>query len=420
MLNSQISGIKSLFRPSDALKGPITALTEASSAYIPVALDKERFYTPLTNGSSVSPQKQLSFTESGFPVYSAFTGEVEDILKLDHPLLKETVAIKIAHPTFSFSLPAEKYDIDSYSPDEIIEWAKKAGIVDETDGERLYKKLQRIKASGAKILVCNALSDTPFEAANTALLRSYGEAVSKALVAASYAVGASRCAIAVFDGKKAPQFPQSIGQVPVMKINFRYPSKPLLDMQIRGWGGGDQIGAGALFALYQALTSHKPHTYVCLTVDGTAVKEPKNMFVPIGVPIGDVVRNCVVSDLPHLFVVGGIMNGVTCLPETPVTATMTSIVVNDIEKYESERICSGCSECVGVCPKKLLPVHIMTALKRGNSSMLSLLNPELCIGCGCCSYVCPSRINIMQSVLEAKNEVLSHTAKTEGGSDEEL
>ncbi|MBQ8533848.1 MAG: hypothetical protein IJ462_03345, partial [Clostridia bacterium] len=371
MLNSQISGIKSLFRPSEALKGPISVLTEASSAYIPIAFSDEHYYTALSKGSSLSPQKQISCTESGFPVYSAFSGNVEDILNIKHPLINDIKAVKVSNPEFLFSIPAEKYDIDSYSPDEIIEQAKLQGIVDETDGERLYKKLQRIKAAGAKILVCNALSDTPFEAANTALLRTYGEHISKALVAASYAVGASRCAIAVFDGKKAPQFPQSIGQVPVMKINFRYPSKPLLDMQIRGWGGGDQIGVGALFALYQALTSHSPQTFVCLTVDGTAVKEPKNLFVPIGVTIGDVVRDCVLSDLPHLFVVGGIMNGVTCLPETPVTATTSSIVVNDIERYESEKVCSGCSECVGICPKKLLPVHIMTALKRGNSKMLS-------------------------------------------------
>ncbi|MBQ8533729.1 MAG: 4Fe-4S binding protein [Clostridia bacterium] len=52
--------------------------------------------------------------------------------------------------------------------------------------------------------------------------------------------------------------------------------------------------------------------------------------------------------------------------------------------------------------------------------MLSLLNPELCIGCGCCSYVCPSRINIMQSVLEAKDAVLSREVKKEDNGDEEL
>lgn len=413
MLNSQISGIRSLFRPSDALKGPIEVMGASSSAYIFVAAENEKFYTPLTVGSSVSPSKQVSCTENGFAVYSAFSGKVDEMLKINHPLLGKVPALRISSPEFSFSLPAEKTDIDSYSPDEIIDRARKAGIVDETDGERLYKKLQRIKATGAKILVCNALSDTPFEAAKTGLLRSYGEKIAKALVAASFAVGADRCCIAVFDGKRAPTFPQSIDNVPVMKINFRYPSKPMLDMQIRGWGGGDQIGAGALFALYMALVAHKPQTFVCLTVDGTAVKEPKNLFVPIGASVGDAVRSCVLSDLPHLFIIGGIMNGITCLPETPVSAGMTSIIVNDIEKYDTSSACTGCSECVGVCPKKILPIHIMTALERGNSSMLSLLNPELCIGCGCCSYVCPSRINIMQAVLKAKEKVTKKEADDE-------
>lgn len=418
MLNSQISGIRSLFKASEALKGPIYALTEASSANIVISSSGEHYYTPLAEKSTVSPFKQVSCTESGFPVFSAFDGEVEKIHDISHPLLKDAVAVKLSNPTFSFSLPKEEYDIDSYSPDDIIEYAKKAGIIDETDGEKLYKKLIRIKLSNAKILVCNALSDTPFEAAGTALLRSYGDCIAKALIAAAYAVGAPRCCIAVFDGKKAPSFPQSIGSVPVMKINFRYPSKPLLDMQIRGWGGGEQIGTGALFALYQALTAHRAQTFICLTVDGTAVKEPKNIFVPIGVSIGDVVRECVLSDLPHVFIVGGIMNGKNCLSETPVVPGMTSIVVNDIEKYESEHVCCGCSECVGVCPKKLLPVHIMTALKRGNTKTLFMLNPELCIGCGCCSYVCPSRINIMQSVLEAKDLVLNREQKEAENSEE--
>ncbi|MGN1081576.1 MAG: 4Fe-4S dicluster domain-containing protein [Acutalibacteraceae bacterium] len=405
MLNFQIPGIRSLFEMSDAINSDIEKAEKVPYAFLFLAEENEKFYTPYSVDGLAVASKTVSHTESGFKYYSPYYGNIEEKMLIRHPLLGKVPAVRISNPVFDLTIPSEKIDIDSYSGDEIIEAAKKYGIIDETDGERLYKKLLRIRSSNPQILVCNALSDMPYEAAKTGLLRQYGNQIAKALVAAACAVGAGRCCFAVFEGKGSPEYPSAINSVPVMKINFRYPSKPLLDMQIRGWGGGDEIGAAALFALYVALCCKVPHTFTVVTVDGNAVKSPKNIMAPIGAPIGEIAKMCGLSDMPHTFIIGGIMTGKQCLPETPICPTVTSIIVNDVEKYDSPSECVGCSECVGVCPKRILPVHIMKAYGERNLSLLRALNPELCIGCGCCSFVCPSRINIMDYVKSSKELV---------------
>lgn len=400
MLNSQISGIRSLLSKPKAAYSDIAVSESVSQAYLFLSEPGEKFFTPFSPGSRIFADKPISHTESGFKIFSPFDGTVEEKLMIRHPLAGRLPAFKISNPTFKPALP-ESYDDNVRYGDDVTETAAKFGIIDETDGERLYKKLNRIRSSKPGILVCNALADMPYEEAKTGLLRQFGNQIASALTACSLAVGASRCCIAVFAGKNSPEFPESICGVPVMKINFRYPSKPILDMQIRGWGGGDSIGAAALFALYRAAAFKIPHTGTIITVDGTGVSEPKNILAPFGAPVGEIAKLCSLSDMPHTYIIGGVMAGKVCSPETPVSPAVTSIIVNDVKSAEARRECIGCSECVGVCPKKILPVHIMKALERRNLSLLKKLNPELCIGCGCCSFVCPSRLNIMQSVKEA-------------------
>ncbi len=133
----------------------------------------------------------------------------------------------------------------------------------------------------------------------------------------------------------------------------------------------------------------------CVTVDGEAVKEPKNVTVPIGTKISDIIKFCGgFKGKPEKLVSGGLMMG-TCLytEESPVTKSMNAVLaLSEREcRLPKTTACIRCGTCIAHCPLKLSPIEIAEALGQNDASALSALKVNLCMECGCCSFVCPAQ-----------------------------
>lgn len=151
----------------------------------------------------------------------------------------------------------------------------------------------------------------------------------------------------------------------------------------------------------------------CITVDGSIVKEPKNLIVPIGTSVAEVLEAAGgLTDEPGKVLFGGPMMGVAIYSlEYPVMKNCNAIVVLNKKdaKKQYENPCIHCGRCVAICPMGLNPtvyakaLNVTDAEERIERYTQAKLN--LCIECGSCSFVCPSNRPLVENNRIAKSEM---------------
>ncbi len=156
----------------------------------------------------------------------------------------------------------------------------------------------------------------------------------------------------------------------------------------------------------------------CVTVDGGAVKEPKNVIAPIGTPISELFEFCGgLTEAPAKVLYGGPMMGITVpdLSYPVIKNTNAVLALSEKEaKMPKETACIRCGSCVNTCPFGINPAGIGRAYGRRDAEALERLNVNLCMECGCCSFVCPANRPIVQTNKLAKAYIREEKAK-EGG-----
>lgn len=154
------------------------------------------------------------------------------------------------------------------------------------------------------------------------------------------------------------------------------------------------------------LKTGMPLTYKRLTVAGDAVEHPKNLEVPIGTPIEDILNFCGLREEPQKIIVGGPMMGSAQMDiHYPITRQNNGLLAFGKGTAEPVRstACIRCGRCVNACPMGLSPLDIRKAYYDLDTQRLDSLMADLCIGCGTCSYVCPAKRPLTQSVTLAKS-----------------
>lgn len=154
-----------------------------------------------------------------------------------------------------------------------------------------------------------------------------------------------------------------------------------------------------------------------VTVDGSAVREPKNIEVLIGTPLRDVFEFCGgFSEDPHKIIMGGPMMGVAqfSLDNTVVKQTNALLAFNQQDAAVTpESVCIKCGKCVDACPMNLAPLFISGCVEKNMIAETVQYGVNDCIECGCCSFVCPASRYLVQSIRYAKAELRkrAHRAK---------
>lgn len=144
-----------------------------------------------------------------------------------------------------------------------------------------------------------------------------------------------------------------------------------------------------------------------VTVGGDIVKEPKNVEVPIGTHIADVIDFCGgYIQTPRKILTGGTMSGKTVASDrVPVMKDTDAIIAFEgktaVAVEKEARRCINCRECFLGCPIGLYPQHIEKAVENQNIKMLRKLNANKCIQCGSCTYICPAKRPLMKSCAKA-------------------
>lgn len=175
------------------------------------------------------------------------------------------------------------------------------------------------------------------------------------------------------------------------------------------------INCTTLAAIGAYLRDGMPLVEKCVTVDGGAVKEPKNLIVPVGTSMSDVFEYCGgFSEEPVKVVYGGPMMGIS-VPDVsaPILKNTNAILaLTDKETaLPKTTACIRCGSCTNTCPFGLNPADIARAYAKRDAKALSELSLMACMECGCCSFVCPANRPLVQTNKVAKAFLKEEQAK---------
>lgn len=172
----------------------------------------------------------------------------------------------------------------------------------------------------------------------------------------------------------------------------------------------------AAFAKY--VRTGMPLVEKCVTVDGSAVAEPKNVIAPIGTSVGDILAFAGgFKEEAGKIILGGPMTGRAIYSvDEPITKTSGAVLAFSKKDAAPKATtpCIHCGRCVEACPHSLNPTAFSHALEIENQDermeRLEAHRVTLCVECGACSFVCPAGRPLVEHIRVAKNALRDYKA----------
>ncbi|MBR3971982.1 MAG: electron transport complex subunit RsxC [Ruminococcus sp.] len=163
------------------------------------------------------------------------------------------------------------------------------------------------------------------------------------------------------------------------------------------------------------LKTGMPLTKKRLTIDGSAIKEPKNVIVPIGTPINEVMEFCGGYKCePKKILMGGPMMGLAVSDDTlPILKQNNAILAFDEKEARLSQAtdCIRCGRCVDACPMRLVPTKLCADIKLKDFDGMKKHQLMTCMECGSCAYSCPAHRHIVQTIRMGKSMLRAQMAK---------
>jgi len=316
-----------------------------------------------------------------------------------------------------------------YSPEEIIEKVKKAGVVGLGGASfPTHVKLAPPKDKKAECLILNGTECEPYLTSDDRIMRERPQEILIGGAIMMKALGVTRGYVGIEENKPAAiasmtEAAKAFPQIEVVTLKKRYPQggeKQLIDAVIRRQvpSGALPIDTGAVvqnvgtsLAVYEAVQKNKPTIDNVITVTGRCLPAQHNYKVRIGTPMSKILE--VAGGLPEnaaKVISGGPMMGraIANLDAATVKANGAILVLTEAEtRRRSESACIRCSKCASACPMGLEP-WLLNKLSRAGGRYDELEKERVfdCIECGCCSFTCPAGIPLLDMIRISKAEVM--------------
>ncbi len=175
------------------------------------------------------------------------------------------------------------------------------------------------------------------------------------------------------------------------------------------------LNCTTLAAIGAYLKTGMPLVEKCVTVEGGAVREPKNVIAPIGTTLTDLFDFCGgLVEEPSKLIYGGPMMGVTvCKTDMPIVKNTNAILAltEKETRLPKTTACIRCGACINTCPFGLAPASISSAFEKKDVEALNELSVMSCMECGCCSFVCPANRPLVQMNKLSKQFVRDEAKK---------
>lgn len=370
------------------------------------------------------------------PVYASVSGKVTKIDSYLRSNGKTVPAIRIESDGLMTPCedltPPDVHDLDSF-----INAVHKSGVVGLGGaGFPTAAKLEGVKKGTIHTIILNGAECEPYITCDVRTMLDDAESIKEGIgLLKKYLPDVKSYYIGIEANKpeciaKMNEIFEADATVTVKKLPSRYPqgAEKVLIRNITGLTvplgkfpadiGVIVMNVTTLAKIASYVKTGIPLVEKCLTVDGSAIREPKNLIVPIGSSIADVVEFAGgFTDELGKVVIGGPMTGFAAYSlDEPIIKTTGAIIA--FTKKDSVHLkttaCIHCGKCVDACPHLLTPTAFTKALSITNEdermAKLDELGITICVECGCCSYVCPANRPLMENNRTAKNALKSYRA----------
>lgn len=205
-------------------------------------------------------------------------------------------------------------------------------------------------------------------------------------------------------------YPQGGEKVLIYNVTGRVVPEGKLPLDV----GVIVINCTTLASIARYIQTGMPLVSKCITVDGSAVKEPKNVIAPIGTPVKELFDFCGgFREEPKKVLYGGPMMGIAMADTSLPVLKSTNAVLAFNEKdavLQEETACIKCGRCAARCPMKLMPFAIETAYQLKKPELLEQYKVNICMECGCCAYTCPAKRRLVHVMKLSKGMLRDHQA----------
>ena len=376
---------------------------------------------PVTVGQKIGDNQGLCV-----PVHASVSGKVKAVEMRAHTSGTTVMSVVIENDHLDTLCeeikPRTREEVDALSPEELMDIIREGGIVGM--GGATFPTHVKLSSGLGKVdtIIVNAGECEPFITSDDRLCREMPGELISGLKIIMKILGLNTAHIAIEDNKpeaaKALQAQiEATDGITVDVMPAKYPQGAEKQMIFAVTGrevpsGGLPAAVGcAVFnaatckAIHDAVYNGMPLIRRVVTVSGDIVMEPKNLMVPIGTSINDLMEAVGHSENPYKVLSGGPMMGAAQydLSAPTIKGVNAVTILGKRNKYAVEEPqCLRCGKCIDTCPMKLMPVLMFKAVQSSEPEAMQDLHLLDCIECGCCAYVCPAGVPLVLAFRSGK------------------
>lgn len=419
-------------------------LTQSQS--IETDFKPKRVYLSLQqrNGTMLTPQVEVGdlvgkgeliakgSSEFCVPLHAPINGQVEAITDYvsAHPsgLKCKTIIIK-ADERLGWARDIAPSDPSKLSSQEMIQRVLDAGVVGLGGaGFSTGLKMRLAREQKVHTLLINGGECEPYLTCDDRLMQEKAIEIVAGVALMILAVGCKKAIIAIEDNKPASidaitSACSEQDQISVKIVPSLYPMGSELHLIKAVTGnalppGVRSTSIGILVnnvatarAVYYAIRFQRPLIERVFTVSGGGVEKPRNLVVPVGTQVRDLLEACggLTMSAKRLIAGGPMMGQIIPSHLAPLDKSIGGLLVLTEEEVRQEQShdCVRCGRCVKACPMGLMPYQMAALSRNSDYQALQDYGIQNCLFCGACSYVCPSRISLVQQFMHSRGQINS-------------
>lgn len=417
---------------------PAVRMPAPKSVLLPLCQHIGSPATPIVKVGDTVKVGQKIAEASGYvssPIYSSVSGRVvkiEDYLRSDGRIVGAVRIESDGEMTLDEGIaPPEVSDVDS-----LVSAVRESGLVGLGGaGFPTAVKLDAIKKGIINTVLINGAECEPYITCDTRTMLDESDRVVRGIEILAKFMPEARFIIGIEKNKPEciellERLTESNGAVSICTLPSSYPQgaeKVLIynttrrvvpEGKLPSDVGVMVINVTSLAALARYIDTGMPLVERCVTLDGSAVREPKNIIAPIGTSIRELIEfgGGLKEEAGKILFGGPMMGSAAYSVDEPITKTTGALTVmnrKDAKKSEPTP-CIHCGRCVTACPLSLNPTAYSKALNiestEDRMARLEEYKINICMECGCCSYVCPASRPLVQNNRIAKAQLREYKA----------